>query len=314
MGIFADGREIAFQDVPAEKKQKGEEIVRLVKDGSSEALRKLAEVLRGIAEDEVIKGDYPMGYVGPLTCSIADVVRKGEAVEKIIKEQHPELWESVEKDRREAKSAWEMMEQEHGPDFAQKIENAAGKGSPHGYEPLLPYGIYTFCNDLLRFDRYFESGGLSGYILSESVFFSTKDEGGFTLQRAMILSHFINDGLVQHELQHLFDNLIFSSRPYDSRVVDSEYRAFAAGIAFSENPISYFHPLEFAVENSRHLPWKSRYCRAIRLVHRGMSEACKGGKDPAVLRRTAHDLLNGSYKKAVGLTYDEILEPFQRQP
>lgn len=193
---------------------------------------------------------------------------------------------------------------------------------------LTMYGVYMFGGRgsrmfLLPFEDEFHDFGINAYKVSNPEMLdllpSEPEEkgeyvlGGFTDWMDIVLGS--NDGsLVQHELQHLFDNIIRVA----GKQTDREYRATLAELAFDENVGERYRSMEYqsvgdqvfrALEMRAFKSWPA-HREAQLLILRQIRPMCND--DPAAIKARALLLLNRAYREACGLSYDEIIEPFKR--
>ena len=186
----------------------------------------------------------------------------------------------------------------------------------------------------MPFDKQFSIGCLSGCVLRPGYKIpgSPNVVGKAILNRNdMLIASPGSKDIVQHELQHLFDNLNL----IDGDSIEKEYRAALASIVFSENlsmayqRIYYSYFVEALKKETliSEPPGKPHYearrkivCEIERTLFQEVGlktfKARINREErhlPEEVRTTALKLLNEAYKKKAGLTYDEILEPFKKE-
>jgi hypothetical protein len=148
--------------------------------------------------------------------------------------------------------------------------------------------------ELVPFDQEFYAGPIAVYVANTELCRKYGMRGFVTDTEILVESP--TPRIVQHELQHVFDHIILGM---DFENVEKEYRAILAQILFSKKPDSeYFRLLMKMNTLEIHLLAQKRIIREM-------------SKAPRVADR-ARELLNEAYRKASGLTYDQILEPFRR--
>jgi hypothetical protein len=316
-GIFTNGRQVVFEDISAEKMAAGSEIIRLVNDGSEASLRHLMAILTYGIEQEWQKGAKPgdegmeVFVQADLSSSIMAIWKDKKAAENALGKVYQDI-ENFDPDAFEA-----FGEKESGGSIQDVDQMIA-------HPNLLPYGIFLHENELLRFSRCFEKEIFTGYVLTEPEFFKRRRVGALVMSgHVMLLQPGSSKSTVQHEMQHMFDGMVGLR---DDRI-SKEYRAMLAEIIFSQNHKEAWDRTcnRFAAGMITRLMARTAdidvynkvAARIIMAVEDiiGMPALVKArisSKTMDAIVDASRKLLNESYRKACGLTYDEILEPFRK--
>jgi hypothetical protein len=153
-----------------------------------------------------------------------------------------------------------------------------------------------------------------------------KESGGFTNKTTALVTE-KKDYIIQHELQHVFDNII----RIKSTLWEYEYRAYLASLIYSENPnnvllklVKYVNPaisevgyeffkhnLNKIIENEKKIveiePHELSILKIIVDLDNEIQEF-----DEKEIRMKSKKLMNENYIKNVGGNYDEILEELEK--
>ncbi|MEM4295452.1 MAG: hypothetical protein QXS91_01440 [Candidatus Anstonellales archaeon] len=106
--------------------------------------------------------------------------------------------------------------------------------------------------------------------------------------------------ILQHELQHAFDFLIFDRHTG----IFGEYRSYLAELAFSDPKL--FLETELEINNN------DGHSLAKSILLKDMGKRTLIEKSREEISEIARYLLNKNYKERLGLSYDDILEPFKK--
>ena len=279
--IFIDRWEITFEPLAREKMQKGIQLARLVNRGTDsddeqiarhfiERLKKENKLVRFGRDEEA---EDLVQCAGLLTSAIINDRSRGySAVMRVLGYGNIRL--DLEKEK-----PWELF---HSlPDEIREL--------------LLEIGLIRATEKLTTFEERFSKGQLNGFLLTDPSILPNID--GFTLYGTFHFDMFLfteSQRVVQHELQHLFDRTIALNDAgwrHERRAKLAE-ACFALGTSAKDNEneeIFDHFPRGMGRAGEEHL-----------LAERSLKNSA--GKE--------RELLNSDYKKACGLTYDEILEPF----
>lgn len=155
-----------------------------------------------------------------------------------------------------------------------------------------------------------------------------KESGGVT----HITSIFVTENhshIIQHELQHVFDNIINLKTP----VWEHEYRAFLASLIYGDNPnnillklVNYVNEplnevgfeffkynLEYIIKNDRKVEEIEPHELAILKIIVDLDKNIKEKYTNEKIKKTCKELMNKNYIKNVGAKYDEILVELNEQ-
>jgi len=120
------------------------------------------------------------------------------------------------------------------------------------------------------------------------------------------------DFALQHELQHVFDNLM----EIDGGLEEREYRAYLAGLKYSENKEIHLMNIPFFIEKKVNELGKKifddehkyNYLSLIRIM-KEFSDFYEGETENRneIIEKRCNFLLDKNYVKNTGMTYDRIL-------
>jgi hypothetical protein len=153
---------------------------------------------------------------------------------------------------------------------------------------------------LIPFDEYFKINGINGFISNRKI----SDFEGFSAENDLVL---ISRSAAQHELQHIFDNFVLLEHE-KGKMYEWEFRAYLAELAFCDDRVMLTASLMNGKEmqygdNEHEIAW----ARLKKLIKE------ENPKTSQNIIEFAKKLLNQAYKKACGLSYDEILEPIKKK-
>ncbi|MCP4647162.1 MAG: hypothetical protein GY852_05405 [bacterium] len=340
VGLFARREELQFMPIPRDKDEIGMRIVSLVEENTDESLRELIVTLNELNLDMVEfppeeRDDTPPPIESILFPLAAYITGQPERVLNALKEVYPE--EFLEK--------YDEVLEEFMPQLEGELDLS---GERFEYilnhilqDRLLEVGLYAYPGggreNLFQVSQRVEFGprdingfNFSGAVLSDPrVLIKRSMTAGEAIRNVMILSS-ESEMLLQHELQHLFDTLISNS---SADPVQKEYNSFLAEIAFGpSNDIGKVimgllaSPLSPRAAERPHKDAAQRILDDLKL---GVSVADEGtphsgylvgrlmdaigNRSITKIQRDARNLLNQAYRKAVGITYDQIVEPFSKE-
>jgi len=344
--IFLGDRKIAFEEVPEEKKSRADKIIKLISDDSEEALRELLEITKEYVTYS--KLDKAYAYF------IAAFVWNDEGkVLEIFRNEASELYQKYVEDMKMVSEITHGTAVSEIDNFEFKIRRSDAHDffEDHGF---YPYDMGEKFPKLIPISKQFRVDGLKGCVVAEPEILYRGGVDGMAKIDSMIIAS-DSTTLIQHELQHLFDALIFNLCIYYSKPVQDEYRAYLASIAFSENPAAVYRELydtslvefmkkktsiseplseshyearlkikreierlliqeEAGMEATARINGEEILSEKLRTTILKVAEEAYDGKiSSEKLRTVVLKLLNEAYKNEVGLTYDEILEPFKKE-
>ena len=170
---------------------------------------------------------------------------------------------------------------------------------------LVDIGIYAnpMTAELVQFNESFSVDGISGFIARNGKDLLKREVEGVSRENELIVA---SRSAVQHELQHVFDNISLT----DAEIApeeEGEYRAYLGELAFSDERVricaSFMNGVDEEPEDNAHYHARKRIGRLL---------IDKSPNDSKSVIRIAMDLLNEAYRKACGLTYEQIIEPFKK--
>lgn len=109
-------------------------------------------------------------------------------------------------------------------------------------------------------------------------------------------------GTLQHELQHLLN------RYFDFSRVDNEYSAYLAGFAFGR--IANRHIKRMKNPDRRHHPAAQQALERIGTALVDLGVDMTHERNRSEIAKVCRGLLNAFYREQLGLSYNEIIEPF----
>ncbi len=318
---FNTDRAIVFTDVPPDVTEKAERICALAKEDSDHALRGIAGILKEYLSRDAEESFERASAIWTAYESAAFLSGNIERAASLVRKSHPRVYSSQKRLFEDQEFVSPLLQQELVPEYLKFVVKPL----------LLEHGIYTHLDKrkYLRFSKRSDICMMRGYVLSHPEEIFKKDTLAITLGWDMLFRR-DEEQHAQHELQHAFDNLI----SVDGGSTDREYRATLAELAFCRNKWPTLNMLMEVPEqillvailgakpNSKpHFDAKARAWRELAHVNPDMSGMIDVVASPNPPLRNlepgnagahAMDLLNKAYKKACGLTYDEILRPFRR--
>jgi len=199
-----------------------------------------------------------------------------------------------------------MLEQRFGLDSVLEIDFTSGR-EKLVISGLEEYGIYVHDKVILRFNRHFHEGAIGGYVVTGLPDSHPLNMGGVMGMTSRLDMLLVSEGeeTIQHEFQHLFDLMVRAG----GGMVDYEFRAIAASIAFTSRGHEIFWRISEEGYAGRTGDEKHEEAHLLFLKKMGR-KSLKPGQDGQ--RFKAHLVLKSVYGKIFGLSYDEILEPFRK--
>jgi len=313
MGFFARGRGVDLKAVDLMRRKEALAMCRLASESSLKSLRTLLSRLEARVE---YQSDVGNGYARDLRMVriidiIASMAKEPKALRTLLKADHRALIRS------------------HGlfplPQLQGRIAKAKESEEVFGmaHRALLGLGIYlTDTGMALRFGKTFRDGPIEGYILLKPERLLRYGYEGLTsLKRGdtTMLLALDRESTMQHELQHIFDKIAFIESTKmesegdggpDALLIDMEYRARLAEFVFTRSADLVEASMDEVLENAElEVPGEQEMSARI-LADRRVLERMGQVRKADGLKRRATRLLDQAYKQAYGLTYHQIVEPF----
>lgn len=285
--VFENRHRIEFHDTSETARRATEQLVDLVKKQTADAIRKFVAVMAEMPRKNSAKGREEDNEILVTAIETALLFWPVELVAEALDPDQLHIIEST-----------------CGSKITEVAEFEKALLKRNGTKELPQEGIcvcqYEQTTHLLAYGQWFEIGELHGYVTDRQMF-EQPHLRGITFDRTILVRPG-EEATIQHELQHVFDNVSGISSVLDPTTC--EYHAELAKIAFSDGPFIRLRMIDdilwSAVMGSENA---SRYYEArLRII-----KQMKGFKNK---KNRATQLLNESYKRACGLTYDEILAPF----
>ena len=314
MSFFAGDRLVRIRRLDMEQRRVALEMERFAKDCSAVALRALlSHIVDRIPEPahgaRPYDSDWRVLHAFDLA---AGMVRDPRALGRLLRRDHGTLMKD--------KAFFQVDEM---VDRIAKARNDEAM-QRHTHQFLISCGIYLAKGGhMLRFGKMFKEGPIEGYVLLKPERLRTYGYEALTSAdiddpTALLASE--KEHTIQHELQHLFDKIIYVESALStmedgtgqtrSNLLGMEYRARLAEMAFT-------HDLDLVEDAMREVrdnlaeqdtPRDEMEIRveADRLVADKVGRWRRGD----ALRRVTRRLLDQAYRQAYGLTYTQIVEPF----
>ncbi len=175
---------------------------------------------------------------------------------------------------------------------------------------------------LLPYSHSFSSGAAKGFVVTDDEYFVAQESMGFCQGYQLFIRGNLlgaNDGtfsfVLNHELQHLFDNLI--GLGVESTEDQSEYRATLSEFAFHDPELAPYalcgmkKDLLGKYNSKPHETARRKILREFTAYLHAKSSLWKPHQ-VELLPALAKVQLNKSYLEMIGVTYDDILEPFEK--
>ncbi len=310
MWFFAGDRRIRIKHLDMEQRRMALEMERLARRSSSETLRALlSQIVDRIPSPRHYASDWRVLHAFDIA---AGMVRDPQVLATVLRRDHSTLIRD--------KAFFQLDEMRERIDKAR--EDSVVQKLTHQF--LISCGIYlTDGGKMLRFGKMFKEGPIEGYVVLKperlrSYGYEAMTSADIDDATALLTSE--KEHTMQHELQHVFDKIIYVESALRTmndgtgetrrNLLGMEYRARLAEMAFT-------HDLELVEESMREVrdnvveeeltgdEMKIRV-EADRLVYDKLRRYKKGD----ALRRVSRRLLDQAYRQAYGLTYTQIVEPF----
>jgi len=149
------------------------------------------------------------------------------------------------------------------------------------------------------------------YYVDDDQFWKSINARGIQLGSDILLG-VVEESTVQHELQHLFDRNLHLGTNRVRDMPGWEYRARLAELLFASNPEESMKKMLAQVKGVSGDEKVSLDIYATAAALFALKEGLFRDNDMARILAEAKQELDQQYQKLVGLTYDEILEPFRK--
>lgn len=299
-GNFSGARKTEFTDVPAELCETGKALLHLLRGRPENYLSALVRTLRDAFARDGLDDSCMVQEVA------AFITRDQAGLLATLEEEHPGLYD-------EYKQHLALLAA-----YRDRFPDQENKSFLMAHILLANYGLLLLEEEepvLLPFHRRCTIGHMQGYVIDDQEYFRKRKIGGFARGSIMVLRS-DSDMIVQHELQHLFD----TTCAINGNQVLREYRAKLAELAFSDSPRDVYRTMRsdarFGDFEAMLFGGSSKEPHRIankRIIGAMRGSGIRNGASDEEFRGAALRLLNVAYKKACGLTYDQILEPFRKK-
>ena len=314
MSFFAGDRQIRLKRLDMDQRRVALEMERFARQASAADLRALLSHIVGRIPEpwygaRYYDSDWRVLHAFDLA---AGMVRDQQALCQLLRRDHGALIKD--------KAFFQLGEME------ERIAKARGDETlrRHTHQFLISCGIYqTRSGLMLRFGKMFKEGPIEGYVVLKperlrSYGYEALTSADIDDATALLASE--REHTIQHELQHMFDKIIYvesalrtmedGTGETRSNLLGMEYRARLAEMAFTHDLGLVEDALGEVRDSIAEAPARpdemAIRVAADRLVHDKMGRCQRG----AALRRLARRLLDQAYRQAYGLTYSQIVEPF----
>jgi hypothetical protein len=315
MWFFAGDRRIRMKSLDMEQRKVALDMERLARESTADSLRALLSIIferlpRVFPGASQFASDWGVLQAFDIA---APMVRNTRVLTQVLRADHEQLIR--DKSFFLLSEMLERIGRARETDLVQK----------HAHDFLIGCGIYlTDGGKMLRFGKMFKEGPIEGYVVLKperlrSYGYEAMTTADIDDPTALLASE--KEHTLQHELQHLFDKIIYVESALRTmadgtgetrrNLLSMEYRARLAEMAFT-------HDLELVEDAMREVHDNLGMeepgggdemlirTEADAMVHERMGRFMRG---PA-LKRVARSLLDQAYRQAYGLTYSQIVEPF----
>ena len=292
--LFARGREVCFIPLPDEKRLSREKLIkelRKIEKCPDRALRNIITLLRknlsGIAE----KPAEPYEIAAILTGQI-------DKARELLSVDEPSAYLELAKQKEQGD-----ME---GAGVLFSISDIGANKRWEVLRSLSDIGFYADSEkaSLTPFGHSFKSEGIEGFIAADPKAFLKKGLEGWAYDNELIVA---SKSSVQHELQHVFDNITFLDSEKGNEI-DWEFRAYLGELVFSDERNELCDEWVELSEKKAGKAGLEAHDAAQVLIGAQMKERAHKNENEIV--DSAMNLLNEAYQRILGLTYEQIIGPF----
>jgi len=296
IGLFADGREVEFTPLPDDKALARENLVREIR----KIRRKPESALRGII-DLLKENLSAVGEKPAEPYEIAAILTgRIEKARELLSQEEPSAYLELTKQKEQGDA-----------DGAGVLFSIADIGAAKRWEVLRSLADIGFYADpekagLTPFSHSFRSQGIEGFIAADRKAFLRKGVEGWAYDNELIVA---SKASVQHELQHVFDNIALLDHEKGNEV-DWEFRAYLAELVFSQERkrlCASWKRLATMKEGSAGL--EAHEAAQVLLGSRLKEARARGDKG---IIEAAMRILDEAYRSLIGLSYEEIIMPFRK--
>lgn len=314
MSFFAGDRRVRLRHLDMAQRRSALDMERHARQGSRPALRALLSAL--VDRLPAAPHDAPPHESDWRILEAFDVaawmVREPLALVALLEQDHELLIED--------KSLFPLREMTDRLARAREDRNV----QRYAHLFLISCGLYLARGGaLLRFGRMFKEGPIEGYVvLKPERLRSYGYEAVATrhIDDPTVLLASDREHTIQHELQHMFDKIIYvagaigagkdESEEPSPNLLGMEYRARLAELAFTHDDELVEDAMREVRDNvaleADASPEMRVRTRADQLVH----DKLRRYRRAAAIRPVSRRLLDQAYRQAYGLTYSQIVEPF----
>jgi len=287
MGLFCKREDIPFQRLPETKIRARRRLLSLSKDPDIAAMRKMIRLLRAHLPNAM---EFPED-----TYQIISLLGANRSkARNLLEQDHPEAFDELERNyvRGNIKSAGVLFMRKADADSRWSV-----------LRDLIHLGLWIEPGSgrLIRYNESFRLNGTRGYVAADPKEVYSLGMEGISCRNELMIS---DKAIVQHELQHIFDNFALLEDELGRRH-EWEMRALLAELAFSETRIMLAAALMNGNDSQNgNSENEIAWARLKRLIKE------ENPKTSEQVIAFAKRLLNQEYLNACGLSYDGILEPF----
>ncbi len=308
-GFFSTGRNTQISYVSDKAKENRERLRKIQEEGSFEELLSLLEYANStLGWSEWIEHDLELYLLAGMLYS----------------DMEHALRFAIEKD-----PIFETVMSSLGDTFESEIEDFKARGAyvQKVREMFHNLGVFPTPEGIRDFKGILQFGIFSGYIVDKDDSILMGRPGVVYPHESLLVVGSDSEGVIQHELQHIFDSMVVGDNDEDD-----EYRTKLAELLFVSDmtPQKWIEDRIYAIRmiaanNIRlergeppisPIPPEHEKAEKKLFIDLGLDilGSLLGNARPPTenLLERARQLFNDSYRRLCGLTYDEILEPFRK--
>lgn len=297
---FFSDRGVDFEELPEDKRKLAEEFMAIYQKGDVTA--RLVEMLevRTIENEETGNQQIPQEERPYFARKIAKYI-----IVHLFGEEKADEVEDIERDEvsHTLKDALSILER-HSWARHMTVKTS-----------LLDFGIYYEESEdgriLVPINMVSKKDRMNCYYINDEHYWKSINARGIQLGTDILLG-VVEESTVQHELQHLFDRNLHLGTNRVREMPGWEYRARLAELLFAPNPEQ---SMKLMLDQAKGVSGDDKfpldiYATAAALF--ALKEDLFRDDDMVRILAEAKQELDQQYQKLVGLTYDEILEPFRK--
>jgi len=289
--LFARGRDVNFSELPEDKKVVRKKLLKELRRDSASSLKDIIRLLKKNLSSVQDKPAEPYEIAAVLTGKI-------EEARVLLSEEEPSAY-------------LELMNQKSAgdTDAAGVLFSLSDIDSTKRWgilRSLSDIGIYVDPEsvDIIPFDQSFRSEGIEGFIAKDRKMLLRKGFEGISSDNELLVA---SRSAVQHELQHVFDNIAMMGSEKGNEV-DGEFRAYVSELVFSDERMQLCKEwVKISDKNAGKSGLEAHEAAQVLIGELMKGIDLKSEND---IVEEARRIMDEAYRKIVGLTYGQIIEPF----